>query len=109
MLVNFVDLDGCDVLKEEKRYVYFFIDEIAEELGDLFGTYNFGANFAGDAPQRAPNDGTIKLSVIPTMIKKPVKGRQLVGMGAEALSKIDFFAKRIREAFQGIRNGEKWP
>lgn len=73
MLVDFIDFNGCDVLKEEKAYVYFFSDEIVEELGYFVGVYNFSTDFAGDTPQRASNDGTFECSAIPTMIKEPIK------------------------------------
>ena len=109
LLVNFVDFDGCNVLKEEKGYVYFFLDKIAEEFGDLIRAYKFGADFAGDAPQRTPNDGAFECSVFPTVIKKPIKRRQLVGVGVEALRKVDPLAIGICKAFQRVGNGEKWP
>ena len=48
LLVDFMDFDRCNILKEEKRYIYFFGDKIVEELGDLIGVHNFGANFAHD-------------------------------------------------------------
>lgn len=73
LLVNFIDFDGCDILKEEKRYVYFFGDKIVEELGDLIGAHDFGANLADDSAQWTPNDGTFECIVFPTVIKKPIK------------------------------------
>ena len=60
LLIDFMDFNGCDVLKEEKRYVDFFGNKIVEELRYLIGTHNFGANFAHDTAQWAPNDGTFK-------------------------------------------------
>ena len=32
LLVDLIDFNGCDILKEEERYVYFFGDKIIEEL-----------------------------------------------------------------------------
>ena len=48
LLVDFMDFNGSDILKEEKRYVDFFGDKVVKELGDLIGVHNFGANFAHD-------------------------------------------------------------
>ena len=109
LFVDFIDFDGCDMLKEEKRYVYFFGDKIMEELGDFISAHNFGANLADDIAQWAPNDSTFECSVFPTVIMKPIKRRQLVGVCIETLKKVDPLAISIGKAFQWIRNSQKWP
>ena len=75
LLVNFIDFDGCNILKEQKRYIYFFGDKIVEELRDLISAHNLGAYLAHDVAQGTPNDGTFESSVFPTVIKKPIKRR----------------------------------
>lgn len=109
LLVNFIDFDGRNISEKEKRNVYFFGNEITEELRDLIGVYNFGADFASDSPQRTPNDSTFECSVIPSMVKEPIKRWQLIGVGAKTLREINSLAIRIREAFEWIGNSEKWP
>ena len=106
MLINFIDFDRCEILEKQKRDVYFILDEITEELRDLIGTNSLAADFAGDGPQRAPDDSTFEYSIVPTVIKKPVKGRQLVGDIVKTLGKVNSLAIRIRKTFQRIGNGE---